>query len=61
MWGRNGYKKPKDLKQIKVLFDTGCSSTIINKQAVKKLRKKKFKTVNWATKAGNLQTNEKCK
>ena len=61
MWGRNGSKKPKDLKRIKILFDSGCSATIINKQAVKKLRKKKSKTVNWTTKAGNLQTNEKCK
>ena len=27
MWGRNGSKKPKDLKQIKILFDSGCSAT----------------------------------
>ena len=40
LWSRKGSRKPKNLKRLKVLFDTGCSGTIENRQAVKKLSKK---------------------
>ena len=39
---RKGSTKIKHLKRIKILFDTGCDTTIINKQFVSKLRTKRI-------------------
>ena len=61
LWSRQGSRKTKDLKRLKILFDTGCSGTIINRKAVTKLKKKTCTTTKWTTKTGSLKTNRKCK
>ena len=61
LWSRKGSRKTKDLTRLKILFDTGCSGTIINRSAVKKLPKKSCGTTKWSTKSGSLKTNRKCK
>ena len=55
---RHGDPKPKTLK---VLLDTGASSTIINSKFVSKLRQKSDATTEWGTAAGTFITNNKCK
>ena len=61
LWSRKGSRKSKDLKRLKILFDTGCSGTIVNRSVVKKLTKKNCSTTRWSTKTGSLKTNKKCK
>ena len=61
LWSRKGSRKAKDLKRLKILFDTGCSGTIVNRSVVKKLAKKNCSTTKWSTKTGSLKTNRKCK
>ena len=46
---------------MRVLFDTGCSSTLINYKLVNKLKKTKAPPTNWTTKAGNFKTDQKVK
>jgi hypothetical protein len=46
---------------MRVLFDTGCSSTLIHYKLVNKLKKTKAPPTNWSTKAGNFKTNQKVK
>ena len=53
--------KKKEVEKLKVLFDSGCSATLINKKAVRKLQKKQSNKVSWSTKAGTLTTNRTCK
>lgn len=53
---RKGSTKAKHLKRIKILFDTGCDATIINKKFVTKLRTKAHSTSNWNTKGGVFKT-----
>ena len=44
---------------IKILADSGASSSVINYKCVKHLRKKKGDTISWQTAAGVMKTNEK--
>ena len=53
--------KAKDQKRLRVLFDSGCGATLVNKKFVEKLKRTKHKATNWTTKAGSFVTNEKCK
>jgi hypothetical protein len=46
---------------MRVLFDKGCSSTLINYKLVNKLKKTKAHPTNWSTKAGNFKTDQKVK
>jgi hypothetical protein len=47
---------------MRVLFDTGCSSTLINHKLVNKLKKTtKAPSTNWSTKAGNFKTDQNVK
>ena len=46
---------------IRILFDSGASSTIVYKDLVKKLRIKKDRTTEWQTAIGKFETNEKAK
>jgi len=46
---------------IRILFDSGASSTIVYKELVKKLRIKKDRTTEWQTAIGKFETNEKAK
>ena len=44
--------KSKHLKRVKVLFDTGCDATLINKKFVKKIKTTRNSTNKWNTKGG---------
>jgi hypothetical protein len=44
----------------RVLLDSGCSSTMINKRFVKHWKKKLVKTIKWSTKAGSFKTKRSC-
>ena len=58
---RKGSLKSKHQKRIRILFDTGCSSTLINYKFVEKQKKKKLKSTTWNTKGGKFETTHKCK
>ena len=45
---------------MKVLFDTGCGSTLINHKLVKELKQTREKKTKWRTKAGKFTTSNKC-
>ena len=55
-----GKYKNQYIKRMRILFDSGCEATLVNKAIVRKLPKIKGNTVNWSTKAGSFQTSEKC-
>ena len=61
MQTRKGSVKVKDRKRVRILFDSGCGSTLINKEFVKKLKTIKTAESTWKTKAGNFKTNAKVK
>jgi hypothetical protein len=52
--------KPKT-SGIKILLDTGSSSSHVRKQFVTKLRLHKDKAATWNTAAGPISTSERCK
>jgi hypothetical protein len=57
------YKHPDKLKEIqrlRVLLDSGCSSTMINKRFVRQWKKTPVKTIKWSTKAGSFKTKRSC-
>ena len=58
---RKGSTKKKHLKYARILLDTGCAATLINKDYVKRLKTKTAKATNWVTKAGTFQTTRKAK
>lgn len=47
-------------KMIKVLLDSGASSSLIKKALTTKLRHKKSPPVRWKTAAGHFETSSKC-
>jgi hypothetical protein len=47
-------------QRFKVLFDSGCSATMINKKYVKHWKKQPVKTIKWSTKAGSFKTKKSC-
>jgi hypothetical protein len=59
-----GYIKDKhpdrldENQRFRVLFDSGCSATMINKKFVKHWKKQPVKTIKWSTKAGSLKTKK---
>ena len=53
-------KNPKnsgEKQRLRVLFDSGCSATLINRSVLKNWKKKKGKTIKWSTKAGKFKTD----
>ena len=50
----------KTYKPIRVLFDSGCTSTIILQEFVDKIRLNKDKKSKWLTKGGTFVTKGKC-
>ena len=52
--------KPK-FEQIKILADSGASSTIVAKKFTEKLRLQSTSETAWSTMAGNFSTSSKCK
>jgi hypothetical protein len=61
-----GYIKDKHLgrldenQRFRVLFDSGCSISMINKKLVKHWKKQPVKTIKWSTKAGSFKTKKSC-
>ena len=55
-----GSNKSMEKQRLRVLFDSGCSATLINKRFVKHWKKSKLKTTKWSTKAGSFKTNHRC-
>jgi hypothetical protein len=47
-------------QRLRALFDSGCSSTMINKRFVRHWNKKPVKTIIWSTKAGSFKTKRSC-
>ena len=45
---------------MRILFDSGCGATLVNKKFVKHLNMTKCKNTKWTTKAGSFQTTRKC-
>jgi hypothetical protein len=45
-------------QRFRVLFDSGCSATMINKRFVKHWKKTPVKAIKWSTKAGVLKPKE---
>ena len=52
-WGEN--------QRLRVLFDSGCGATLVNKKFVRHWKKSRDKSTKWSTKAGSFKTNRKCK
>jgi hypothetical protein len=45
-------RKSKDQKRARILFDSGCGGTLVNKSFVRKYKKISTTSTNWTTKAG---------
>ena len=43
---RMGFNKAKDIKRIRVLFDTGCDATLVNQSFVKKQKLRRTRPLN---------------
>jgi Reverse transcriptase (RNA-dependent DNA polymerase)/RNase H-like domain found in reverse transcriptase len=50
----------KDLKRLRVLWDTGCSKTLVNAKFLKNLVQTATSASTWSTKAGSFTTTHKC-
>ena len=57
---RKGSRKPKHLKRMRVLFDSGCGDTIVNLELIKDLEQQQTKKSKWSTKGGFFKTNKVC-
>ena len=57
---KNAKRKAKRTRTLKILFDTGCSGTIIRSSKVKDLKQKASNNVEWSTKTGAFNTNTTC-
>jgi hypothetical protein len=50
-----------DQKQkLRVLFDSGCGATLINKKFVRHWKKTESKSTKWSAKGGSFKTKRKC-
>ena len=49
------------MQRVRILFDSGCGATLINKEFVTKLPQRKTTNTTWKTKAGSFSTTKKCK
>ena len=45
---------------FRVLFDSGCSATLINKKFIRHWKKTRTSSTKWSTKAGSFKTKRKC-
>ena len=58
---KNKSSKNQDEKhRLRVLFDSGCSATLINRSVLKNWKKTKGKTIKWSTKSGKFKTDRVC-
>jgi hypothetical protein len=53
-------KKDEEYNRLRVLFDSGCSATLINKKFIRHWKKTARKPTKWSTKAGSFKTNRQC-
>ena len=58
---RKGSRKAKHVRRLRILLDSGCGDTIINKNVVSQLEQNSSTKSNWATKTGSFSTNKTCK
>ena len=61
MYNRKGGRAGKDFKRMRILLDSGCGGTLVNRSFVKKYAKTKSSSTQWTTKAGTFETNRKVK
>jgi hypothetical protein len=47
-------------QRFRVLFDSGCSATMIKKKFGKHWKKQPVKTLKWSSKAGSFKTKKSC-
>ena len=47
-------------QRLRVLFDSGCGATLINKRFVRHWKKTIHKSTKWSTKAGSFKTKKRC-
>ncbi len=60
MYSRKGGRKGKDFQRMRILLDSGCGGTLVNRSFVKKYKKKTLtNATSWTTKAGTFKTNRK--
>ena len=45
---------------LRVLFDSGCSATLINKKFIRHWKKTRTSSTKWSTKAGSFKTKRRC-
>ena len=55
----NTRKSTVKFKNLRILFNGGCSSTIVMKRLLIKLGPEKYSVMHWQTKAGNITNNFK--
>jgi hypothetical protein len=56
-------KRPDQANQkqkLRVLFDSGCGATLINKKFVRHWKKTESKSTKWSSKGGSFKTKRKC-
>ena len=58
---QKGKSKGSHIKELRVLLDSGCSGTMINKKFLKKLPIKTSSAQSWNKKSGMFNTAGKCK
>ena len=56
-----GSRKAKHWKCTRILLDSGCGATLVNKSLITKLKSTTDKETKWTTKAGKFKTSQKCK
>jgi transposase InsO family protein len=52
--------KAGEKQRMRVLFDSGCGATLINKRFVRHWKKTDHRAIKWSTKAGSFKTKRKC-
>ena len=57
---KNPLKDNED-QRLRILFDSGCGATLINKRFVRHWKKVENKATKWTTKAGSFKSKSKCK
>ena len=58
---RKGSRKTKHSERLRILFDSGCSHTIVNNEATTGLLKMTNKNQQWKMKGGTFNTRSTCK
>ena len=57
---RDGSRKAKHWRRMRILFDSGCAATLVNHQLVNDLKQTREGKTKWRTKAGKFTTTNKC-